>query len=165
MSRPVEILRKHSRLTYTSLAALAGLVAGVVVRNRRVFHVSLPDPSVLAAETAASVRNAARGTVITQVRESDEPEASMIEDLARSAIEDAAGAGADITAVAIGIVEGVVDVAHLLGSDPRALAARTAHAVVAAAERQGAVAGARVRDLLEEHLTAASQRRGSSGVT
>lgn len=151
----VDALGSRSRVVYGGVAAAAAVVVGVVVR-RRAFSLDLPDPGPLAAETAESVRNAARGTVITAIREADAPDVRQVETTSREAIADAAQSGADITSVAIGLVEGAADIAHLVNSSPRDLTPLIARAVVSAAEAQGAVAGARVADLLSHHLTPTS---------
>lgn len=148
----VDALGSRSRLVYGGLAAAAAVVVGVVAR-RRAFSLDLPDPGPLAAETAESVRNAARGTVITTIREADSPDVRLVESTGREAVADAARSGADVTSVAIGVVEGAVDIAHLVDSTPRDLTPLIARAVVSAAEAQGPVAGARVADLLSDHLT------------
>lgn len=151
----VDSFDSRSRLVYGGLTAAAAVVAGVVAK-RRAFTLDLPEPGPLAAETAESVRNAARGTVITTIREADSPDVHLVETACRAAMADAARSGADVTSVAIGVVEGAVDIAHLVDTSPRDLAARAARASVSAAEAQGTVAGARVADLLSHHLTPTS---------
>lgn len=151
----IEALGNRSRLVYGGVVAAAAVVVGVVAR-RRAFSLDLPEPGPLAAETAESVRNAARGTVITTIREADSPDVQLVEDTSREAVADAARSGADVTSVAIGVVQGAAEIAHLVDSSPRDLTPVIARAVVSAAEAQGAVAGARVADLLSDHLTDSS---------
>jgi hypothetical protein len=153
--RLVDALGQRSRLVYGGLAAATAVVMGVVAR-RRAFSLDLPDPGELAAETAESVRNAARGTVITTIREADSPDIQLVKDTGRGAVADAARSGADITSVAIGVVEGAAEIAHLVDTTPRELVPVIARTVVSAAEAQGVVAGARVADLLSHHLTPTS---------
>lgn len=146
-------VRGRSRVLAAAVAALVAGVTALLVRRVRSERIELPDPGPLAAETAVSVHNAAKGSVIAAVREHDGPDHELVVGTVKEAVRDAAGAGADVTAVALGAVEGAADVAHLVHAHPRELASLAARAAVDAAAAQGETAGARVRDLLAGYVT------------
>lgn len=130
----------------------AGAVAAALLARRRLEQSRFPDPAGLAAETATSVRNAAKGTVIASVRETDNADAALVASAVREAVDDALKAGADVTAVAIGAVEGALDVAYLVDGSKSTVVSAAANAAVDAATAHGDIAGARVFDLLRAHL-------------
>lgn len=137
--------------------AAAGAAALVAARRRRARRkgtrpIVFPDAAALAAETATSVRNAAKGAVIAAVREADDADETLVASAVGEAVNDALGAGADVAAVAIGAVEGALDVAHLVKGSTSQVAATAARAALDAATAHGEIAGARVFDLLRAHL-------------
>lgn len=146
-------IRAHPWVT-AAAAVVAGIAAalGQRVRHRREGRVVLPAPGALAAETAVSVHNAAKAAVITTAREAAVPDEAAVLTQVRAAVREAASSGADVTAVAIGTVEGAADVARLLGVEARALAHRAAVAATEEADAVGNVAGERVRGVLVAHL-------------
>lgn len=135
-----------------SVAAVSGAaVAAAVVRRRHRETVELGDPGVLAAETAQSVHNAAKGTVIGAVRSAEQADHGLITATVWEAMQEAFRSGTDVTSVAAGVVEGAAEVAHLVGARPHELASLAARAAVDAAAAQGDVAGQRVHGLLAPH--------------
>lgn len=152
VTRPVVAgLRRHGRLVATGMLGLAAAAAALLRRPRRE-EVSFPDPEPLVAETTASVYNAAKGSVIGAVRQADAPDQALVGEAVRSAVIEAAGAGADVLAATIGAVEGATESAHLLGTDRRHVAEVAASAAVAAAALQGLTAADRVRNTLRPYL-------------
>lgn len=141
-------VRGHSRLAAAAAAGVLAAVATIVARRRTKEQVDLPDPASVAADTAVSVHNAAKLTVISAVRENDEPDDQVIAVTVREAMLDATRSGADVTAVAMGAVLGAAEVAHVLDLRPREAAAVASRAAVDAASAQGEVAGGRVLELL-----------------
>jgi hypothetical protein len=133
------------------VAAAVTTAAGVLVaaRRRKRDVVELPDPVTRAAETAASVHNAAKAAVIHAVRESDRPTEELVVGTALAAVEEGLRAGVDIVAPVVGVVEGAADIAHLLGRSRRDLARSVAEAILPEIEERGPVALARVRTILE----------------
>lgn len=146
------LARTRSSSLLWGLAMGAGAVAAAALARRHREPAPFPDAAGLAAETAASVRNAAKGTVIAWVREADDADAGLVELAVKEAVQDALKAGADVTAVAIGAVEGAIDVAHLVDGSTSDVTSIAAHAAVDAATAHGDIAGARVYDLLRSHL-------------
>lgn len=134
-----------------SLVAIGGMVVAAIARRHRNPPLEWPDPGELAAETAVSVHNAAKATVITAIREADQPDLVLLSNTARDAMREGVASGADLTAVAAGIVEGAVDVSRLLGEDPVAAGSTAAQAAMEVADAQGRVAAARIRDMLAPH--------------
>src|SRR5690606_1868069 len=104
-------------------------VGAILVRRRMQKPPPLPDAGGVASLTAVSVHNAAKGSVISSVRQAETPDGSLISESVRRAVAEAASAGVDISAAAIGAVEGAVEVAHVAGED--ALAAGRSAAVAA----------------------------------
>lgn len=143
---------RSSSLVWGLVTGAGAVAAGVLVRRNRE-RARFPDAASLAAETATSVRNAAKGTVIASVREADNANADLVTLTVKEAVQDALKAGADVTAVAIGAVEGAVDVAHLVDGSTSHVVSIAAQAAVDAATAHGDIAGARVFDLLKAHLT------------
>lgn len=141
------------RLLAAGSAAIGIAVLGTLVRRRRRPSLDFGDPAALAAETARSVHNAAKGTVITAIRGAAHSDQDLVASTVRAAMRDAARSGADITAVAAGVVEGAADIAHLLGVEPNELASVAAHSAWDAAGTQGEVAADRVWQLLSRQLT------------
>lgn len=145
-------LRKRTKLVGTGVAALGAAGTAVLARRRLADRVDLPDPGPLALATALSVHNAAKGTVIAAIREADAPDEAAVSAAVSAAVVEGTRAGADVTAVAIGAVEGAAEVAHLVGSRPARIAALAARYAVEAAEAQGLVAAGRVREVLSAYL-------------
>ena len=141
--------RAHPRV---ALAAVGSLLAGGValMLGRGAKEVPpLPDAVELAGTTAASVHNAARGSVSAAVGAVDHPSEETVLEAVRLGVTEAATAGADITAAALGGVAGAVDASDLLGVDALSLARRAAEAARLAAGGVGPAAAVRVRDALE----------------
>ncbi|MEX2626977.1 MAG: hypothetical protein WD225_08820 [Ilumatobacteraceae bacterium] len=146
-----------SRTLLISLGAgVSTLVATVVtaLARRRTTGPTLPEPAGLAGTTASAVHNAAKGSLIAAVREARVANGDLVERAAFDAVVEAARAGADLTAAAIGVVEGADDVAHLLDGERPGCGARAAKGAVDAADAQGTAAGTRVRTLLAPILDA-----------
>ena len=120
----------------------------MVARRRQVQALTLPDPAAGTAEAAVSLHNAAKGTVISTVRAADSPDLSLVRQVAREAIADAARSGVDLVPVAIGVTEGAAEIAHLLDRSGEEVAAAAATSAKEAATEFGAVAGSRVRTAL-----------------
>ena len=133
------------------LLAIAVALVGVLFRRRRRVSLDLGDPGVVAAETAISVHNAAKATVISVIREADQPDTVLLQNTVRDAMREGVWAGADLTAVAAGVVEGAVEVSHLMGGEAQTVASTAALAAMEVADAQGRVAAARIRDMLEPH--------------
>jgi hypothetical protein len=89
--------------------------------------------------------------MITAIREAGQPAFVLLSNTARDAMREGVASGADLTAVAAGIVEGAVDVSRLLGEDPVATGSTAAQAAMEVADAQGRVAAARIRDMLAPH--------------
>lgn len=138
-------------VTAGALVTVAAAVVGVLVRRGRRVTLELPDPGVLAAETAISVHNAAKATVISAIREADQPDTVLLQNTVREAMREGVWAGADLTAVAVGVVEGAVAVSHLMEEGTVTVASTAALAAMEVADAQGRVAAARIRDMLEPH--------------
>ncbi|MFP3883053.1 MAG: hypothetical protein ACLFWH_12145 [Actinomycetota bacterium] len=131
--------------------AIAVAAVGILIRRERRVTLELPDPGVRAAETAISVHNAAKATVISAVREADQPDTVLLQNTVRDAMREGVWAGADLTAVAAGVVEGAMEVSHLMNEDAEAAGSTAALAAMEVADAQGRVAAARIRDMLEPH--------------
>lgn len=129
-----------------TVLAAAAAVAAVAARRRGGDVVTLPDPATDAIENAVSLHNAAKGTIISAVRAADAPDRTLVVEVARRAVADAAEAGVDLVPVAIGVADGAVAIAHLLDVPRRELAISAAVAAVDVAMDRGATAGSRVRD-------------------
>lgn len=97
-----------------------------------------------------STHNAAKSTMITAVRAAEAPDLSLVESTVQEAIRDASEAGVDLVPVAIGVVDGAGTVAHLLSRPAREVLHLAASAAVAAGERHGASARARLAAALSE---------------
>ena len=146
-------LRRKPRLVGAGLSAVAATATAVVAsRQRRDGAPTLPAPGPLAAATAESVHNAAKGAMISSIRQADAPDEALVATMVRDALADAAAAGVDLTAAAIGVVEGTIEVAHLLDGSRDVAAGVAARAVVDAADARGSAAGARVREVVEPYL-------------
>lgn len=157
LTRRARGLRHTAHRRGRLIAAASGAVVGVaavataVARRRHRETVELGDPGVLAAETAQSVHNAAKGTIIGAVRSAEQAHDGLVTAAVWEAMQEAARSGTDITSVAVGVVEGAAEVAHLVGVKPHDLASLAARAAVDAAAAQGDVAGQRVHQLLTPH--------------
>jgi hypothetical protein len=143
-------LRSRTRLIGVGVVAgatvLAAAVAAVAARRKGGDVVTLPDPATDATEKAVSLHNAAKGTIISAVRAADAPDRTLVVEVARRAVADAAEAGVDLVPVAIGVADGAVAIAHLLDVPQRELAISAAVAAVDVAMERGTTAGSRVRD-------------------
>lgn len=149
-ARLAATVRDHPRVAVGS--SFAAVVAAAVARRATSDGPVLPSAPTVAAEAAASVHNAAKAAVIMAVREQDEPSLSAALATVRQAIAEAASSGADITAAALGAVEGILAVADDL-SEPRTEAGRAAaEAAQFAAGVVGSVAARRVGQALEPIL-------------
>lgn len=144
-------LSEKKGVTAGALVTVAGAVVGVLVRRGKRVTLELPDPGAMAAETAISVHNAAKATVISAIREADQPDTVLLQNTVRDAMREGVWAGADLTAVAAGVVEGAVEVSHLMNEDAEAAGPTAALAAMEVADAQGRVAAARIRDMLEPH--------------
>lgn len=138
-------------VTAGALVTVAAAVVGVLVRRERRVTLELPDPGVRAAETAISVHNAAKATVISAIREADQPDTVLLQNTVREAMREGVWAGADLTAVAAGVVEAAVEVSHLMKEEAGTVGSTAALAAMEVADAQGRVAAARIRDMLEPH--------------
>lgn len=153
LARLLRFLKRRPQLVGAGLSAAAAAGAAVAARrHRESAEPALPGPGPLAALTADSVHNAAKGAIISQVRQADLVDGALIESITRDAISQAAAAGADLTAAAIGAVEGSLQVSHLVNGSGPAVGVVAAKAAVAAATSEGDAAGARVRDVLAPYL-------------
>lgn len=131
--------------------AVAVAAVGVLVRRGRRVSLDLGDPGALAAETAISVHNAAKATVISAIREADQPDSVLLQNTVREAMREGVWAGADLTAVAAGVVEGAVEVSHLMKEKAETAGSTAALAAMEVADSQGRVAATRIREMLEPH--------------
>ncbi len=126
--------RGHARVVAAGATAVGVAAAAVLVRRRRRDRLVFPDPGETAVETIRSIHDAAKATVIVAVRAAETPDSALIVATVREAVRDAGRAGVDVTAVALGAVEGAVEVAKLLDATPidvGVLAAEAARAEVA----------------------------------
>ncbi len=140
-------LRSRTHLIGIGAAAsVAALAAAVAARRGSGDVVTLPDPATDATENALSLHNAAKGTIISAVRAADAPDRTLVVEVARGALADAAEAGVDLVPVAIGVADGAIAIAHLVDVPRRELAVTVAMAAVDVATEQGATAGSRVRE-------------------
>lgn len=144
-------LSEKKGVTAGALVTVAAAVVGVLVRRERRVTLELPDPGVRAAEAAISVHNAAKATVISAIREADQPDTVLLQNTVREAMREGVWAGADLTAVAAGVVEGAVEVSHLMKEEAETVGSTAALAAMEVADAQGRVAAARIRDMLEPH--------------
>lgn len=147
----LEWLRERSRMVAGGGMALGAMVVGALVQRRRGERLVLPDPGEIATETALSVSNAAKGMVITAVREADHPDVVLVQNTVSEAMREGVAAGADLAAVAVGAVSGAVEMAHHVDSAPLDVAAAAGRAAMQVAEAQGRVAARRIHDLLAAH--------------
>lgn len=153
LTKLAQRLRGRPRLIGAGVSAVAAAATAVLARrHQRGAEVTLPRPGELAASTADSVHNAAKGSMISSVRQAHPADEGVIESAGRDAVTDAAGAGADITAAAIGVVEGALEVAHLMDGSRDAAARIAARSAADAAATHGTAAGARVREVLAPYL-------------
>lgn len=147
------LLRRRPRLIGAGVSAVAATATAVVARRHQGSGTAeLPAPGPLAATTAESVHNAAKGAVISHIRQADHVDNTLVATMVRDALDDAAAAGVDLTAAAIGAVEGTIEVAHLIDGSRDAAAGIAARAVVDAADARGSAAGARVREVVAPYL-------------
>lgn len=144
-------LSEKKGVTAGALVTVAAAVVGVLVRREKRAILELPDPGALAAETAISVHNAAKATVIYAIREADQPDTVLLQNTVREAMREGVWAGADLTAVAAGVVEGAVEVSHRMKEEAETAGSTAALAAMEVADAQGRVAAARIRDMLEPH--------------
>ncbi|MCK9485487.1 MAG: hypothetical protein M0R73_02130 [Dehalococcoidia bacterium] len=149
-------VRNHPRIAMAGASSAGATVAAAVMARRRrtQWAPDLPDVSELATVTALSVHNAAKGSVITKVREHDEPSRSLAMESVRQAIAEAASSGVDVTSAALGAVEGAIEAADLLREDRLEFAQEAAEAARFAAGVVGSVAARRVGDALASVLQA-----------
>ena len=122
-ARLAATIRDHPRAAVGS--SFAAVVAAAVARRTTSGGPVLPSAPGVAAEAAASVHNASKAAVIMAVREQEEPTLSAALAVVRQAVAEAASSGVDVTAAALGAVEGILAVADDL-REPRAEAGRAA---------------------------------------
>ncbi len=147
-------VRAHPKAVIAGAGSAVAGVLAVVMGRRAETLPELPDPGTLAGATAASVYNAAKGAVIAAVREADEPTRETALEAVRRAIVEAAAAGADVTAAALGGVDGAVAIAGDLDVPAVPLAREAAEAARVAAGGVGPAAAVRIRDALAPLLDA-----------
>lgn len=141
--------RTHSRLIGGGVAAaFTAVLAMVAARRHRSETVTLPDPAGLATETAVSVHNAAKSTMLSAARAADAPDLALITRTVQEAITDATEAGVDLVSVAIGVTSGAAEVTHLFDRPHHEVMTHAVTASVDAAAASGATAASRVRDAL-----------------
>jgi len=112
----------------------------------------LPEPGAVGLTAAVALHNAAKGTVIGAVRAADQPDGRLVSETVDGAMHEAMRAGIDLVPVAIGAVEGAVEVAHVVGESPLAAGQRAATAAVLAAQSLSESAAERVHDALAPYL-------------
>lgn len=156
LRRATRLAAGRPRLALAGIGSLGAAAAAIMARRRQQERVRLPDPGPLASVTAVSVHNAAKGTVIAAIREAHRPDGDLLASTAHRAVAEAAEAGADLTAAAIGAVEGAMEVAHLLEGSPATAASRAASATVEGAGSSGALARTRVREALTPYIAQGS---------
>lgn len=160
--RPKRLTRwagRHPRLVIAGAGSVAGAAAAVVraLRRPRRRHEAVPSlasPGVVGAETAVAVHNAAKGEVVRAVRaeQQNSPQGYLVNEAVQAALSEAARSGVDLVPVAIGVVEGAIEVAGLIGESPLAAGQRAAAAALQAAEAVGPHAAERVRSALGPYL-------------
>ncbi len=149
----VRFLRRRPQLAAAGVGVVtAALTAVASYRRRPDGPPSLPDPGTLAALTGRSVHNAAKGAIIATVRQESEPDDLVIDRLVRESMHEAAAAGADLVSAAIGVVEGAIEIAHLVDGARGAVPTVAARAAVHIADEHGEAAGSRVREVLADYL-------------
>lgn len=134
------------------MAAGAGAVATASLRVlwRAVNGGSNADaPDQIAALTAQSVADAARAGVIESVEGVHSPDEGTIASATTRAIREAASAGADVTAAALGALDGAAIVHRDAGLSRSEAITAARGAAIAAADEIGATAAERVRRVLE----------------
>lgn len=153
LRRVVRQVRTHPRLALGGASSLAAAaVAAIVGQRHKSSNPTLPAPGVIGAETATAVHNAAKGSVIRAVRVAEVPKGWIIDEAVRDAMQEAVQTGVDLVPVAVGVVEGSVEVAHLVGESPLAAGQRAAAAAVFAAEERLPGAADRIRQALAPYL-------------
>lgn len=142
--------RGRSRLIAAGAAAAAATVAATIAARRHDGDaVTLPDPAGLATETAVSVHNAAKSTMLAAARAAERPDLELITRTAKEAVADAIEAGVDLVPVALGVTGGAAEVAHLFALPRRQVANHAATASADAAAASGVTAASRVRDVFD----------------
>ena len=131
-------------------SAVAGVAASMA--RRRAPRSRLPDGVAMASLTATSVQNAAKGTVISAVRASDQPDGYLVSETVREAIREAATAGVDLVPAAVGATLGAIEIAQIIGESPLAAGQRAATAASEEARNVSETAQERVRDALAAYL-------------
>lgn len=132
--------------------ALVAGALGVNVWRRRPQAPSLQED---ASATAMSVRSAAKGVVINALRESEphgDAALSQLRAVSATTVTEAAAVGADITAAAVGAVEGALSGARMLDLDPHDAGSAAREGAVEASRDLSEAAARRVRAALRSHL-------------
>lgn len=106
-------------------------------------------PDQIAALTAQSVADAARATVIEAVEGTEAPDEGTLATATTRVMREAASAGADITAAALGALDGTMIIYPQTGLGRAEATTAARSAAIAAAEEIGAAAAERVRRVLE----------------
>lgn len=153
-ARVASSVREHPKLALAGASSAGATVAAALMARRQRAPVvpALPDATVLAMATASSVHNAAKASVIANVREHDEPSRTVALEAVRHAVAEAASSGVDVTSAALGAVDGAIEVAELLHEDRLELARDAAEAARFAGGLVGPVAARRVGGALEPLL-------------
>ncbi len=147
-SRLAGSIREHPRMVAVGVGSAAAAAGALFARSRVDILDQLPDAAELAAETASSVRNAAKSSVIATVREHTEPTRQVALDAVHRVVLEGAAAGADVTAAALGAIEGAVAIAEPLGESRSEMASAAAEVARSTASTVGIVAEQRVSKAL-----------------
>ncbi len=138
----------HRRLLLGSAAlgiTVAATLGGLLWRT-----LSGPKDQVAAADlaalTAESVMNAAQAHVIDVVENGNAPGGELIAAASRDGVREAAAAGADVTAAAVGVVRGARAVHGVAGLGAEAAAEAARRGALEVASEIGPVAERRVSD-------------------
>lgn len=131
---------------------VAAALGGVAWRALGASGDGRESPESHAAATASSVANAARAHVIEELESAANAGPDTIERAAREAVQEAASAGADVVAAALGAVEGTGLAHEATGIEPAQARRLAAEGALQAARGIGAAAATRVRQVLRRDL-------------
>lgn len=138
-----------------SAIGAGALVAGALGVNAWRRRQQAPNLQEDASATAMSVRNAAKGVVINALRESEphgDAALSQLRAVSATTVTEAASVGADITAAAVGAVEGALSVARMVDLDPHDAGSAAREGALEASRDLSEAAARRVRAALRSHL-------------
>lgn len=152
LDRMLKQARTHPRLLAAGASSLIAAAGAVVARRRLGDGHELPDPAAFGAATAIAIHNATKGAVISAVRAAERADGRLVSDTVDGAMREAMRAGVDLAPAAVGVVEGAVEVAHVIGESPLSAGQRAAAAAVLAAQSLSEPAAERVRDVLAPYL-------------